>query len=94
MSANQCPSCGRQTRSYWKLHQHLKRCSSHHAAALVMRSADDPTTTQPHLVQDALPWNKDFQVAITSAWISRQPDTAMVSNAGGQLRDQTDTIVS
>jgi hypothetical protein len=92
MSANQCTSCGRQTRSYWKLHQHLKRCPSHHAAALAMRYAGDLTNTEYHPVQDVLAWDKDFQVTITSAW-SRQPDTVMASNVGGQLRDQADSII-
>jgi hypothetical protein len=67
MSANECPFCGRQTRSYWKLRHHLKRCPSHHAAAVVMHYASDLTTTEQHLVQGILVWDKDFQVTITSA---------------------------
>ena len=71
MSANQCPTCARQTRSYWKLHQHLKRCPSHHVAPTPMRSSNDPTTTEYHLIQDALSRAKDFQMTITSARASR-----------------------
>jgi len=48
MYAHQCPSCGRNIRLYWKLHQHLKRCPSHHAAAVVMWHASDFMNTEHH----------------------------------------------
>jgi hypothetical protein len=48
MHSHQCSSCGRQTRSYWKLRQHLKRCPSHLAAAVGMRHASDLLNTEHH----------------------------------------------
>jgi hypothetical protein len=53
MYASQCPCCGRQTRSDWKLHQHLKRCPSYHMAAVVMRHANDLTNTAHHAARGA-----------------------------------------